>query len=99
MISLGPTIDGRWGPGLTRSALKQSAAPGGFELAGRDGRFKPAAAEIKDGSVLVTSPDIPRPAYIRYGWSLAHQASLRNKEGLPAMPFRTDNIPLEKPEK
>ena len=76
-----------------------SAAPGGFELAGRDGRFKPAAAEIKDGSVLVTSPDIPRPAYIRYGWSLAHQASLRNKEGLPAMPFRTDNIPLEKPEK
>ncbi len=76
-----------------------SARPGGFELAGRDGHFKPAAAEIKGASVLVTSPDIPRPAYIRYGWSLAHQASLRNKEGLPAAPFRTDNVPLEKPAK
>lgn len=73
-----------------------SAAPGGFELAGRDGRFKTATAEIKGDSVLVTSPDVRNPAYVRYGWSLAHEASLRNKTGLPAAPFRTDNIPLEK---
>ncbi|MDR0352613.1 MAG: exo-alpha-sialidase [Opitutaceae bacterium] len=80
-------------PGGLQSAA--GAAVGGFELAGRDGRFRPAAAEIRGDSVLVTSPDIPRPAYIRYGWSLAGKATLRNRDGLPAAPFRTDNIPLD----
>jgi sialate O-acetylesterase len=68
--------------------------PGGFELAGRDGKYKPASAEIAGASVVVTSTSVKAPAFIRYGWRLAGAASLRNQAGLPAAPFRTDAIPL-----
>jgi sialate O-acetylesterase len=62
----------------------------GFELAGADKIFKPAAAKIENSSVLVSSPDIPEPVAVRYAWRNAPSAGLFNGEGLPAVPFRTD---------
>ncbi len=62
----------------------------GFELAGEDREFHPAAAKIEKGSVLVTSPDVPAPIAVRYAWRNAPVAGLFNGEGLPAVPFRTD---------
>ena len=62
-----------------------------FEIAGRDGRFVPATAVI-DGAdeVLVSAKGVRSPKAVRFGWNEAAQANLFNKEGLPAMPFRTD---------
>jgi sialate O-acetylesterase len=62
----------------------------GFELAGEDKVFKPAQAKIDGETVLVTSAEVPEPAAVRYAWRNAPVAGLFNKEGLPAVPFRSD---------
>jgi len=62
----------------------------GFFIAGADGNFRPAKAEIKGDAVEVFSEDVPSPAAVRYGWANVPDVNLTNKEGLPASPFRTD---------
>jgi len=62
----------------------------GFMVAGSDGRYFPARAEIKGETVEVSSPEVPVPASVRYGWAYVPDVNLFNKEGLPASPFRTD---------
>ena len=62
----------------------------GFELAGEDKVFKPAQAKIEKDTVLVTSAEVPEPVAVRYAWRNAPVAGLFNKEGLPAVPFRSD---------
>lgn len=52
---------------------------------------KEAGAIIDGKTVLVTSPEVPDPVAVRYGWSDIAQPNLFNKEGLPASPFRTDD--------
>lgn len=62
----------------------------GFTIAGDDGNFVPAEAEIRGSEVVVRSKDVPQPKAARYGWANAQQANLSGKDGLPASPFRTD---------
>jgi sialate O-acetylesterase len=62
----------------------------GFMVAGSDGQFFPARAEIKGETLEVSSPEVPLPAAVRYGWANIPDVNLFNKEGLPASPFRTD---------
>jgi sialate O-acetylesterase len=62
-----------------------------FAIAGDDGRFVWADAVIEGDSVVVTSPSINAPAFVRYAWAdNPAGANLYNSEGLPAAPFRTD---------
>lgn len=61
----------------------------GFEIAGADGRFVPAAARLDGDTVVLSSPDIAQPARARYAWKDNPYTSLYNKEGLPAPPFDT----------
>jgi sialate O-acetylesterase len=63
-----------------------------FAIAGDDRKFVWADAEIDDeDKVIVSSPDVPRPAYVRYAWAdNPAGANLTNSAGLPAAPFRTD---------
>ena len=61
----------------------------GFELAGTDKIFKEAKAKIAGEMVEVSHPNITKPAYVRYAWWDASEASLFNKEGLPASSFNT----------
>ncbi len=63
-----------------------------FALAGEDRKFVWAEAEIKGNKVVVSSPEVKNPVAVRYAWSNnPEEANLRNKEGLLASPFRTDN--------
>ncbi len=62
----------------------------GFCVAGSDGKFFPAKAEIKGSSVVVSSEAVKAPAAVRYGWEKAPDINLFNARGLPASPFRTD---------
>jgi sialate O-acetylesterase len=64
----------------------------GFELAASDKVFKPAQAVISNdqSTVLVTSAVVTNPAFVRYGWRDLISVSLYNREGLPAVPFRSD---------
>jgi len=59
----------------------------GFEIAGTDGKFVPATARIDGITVVASSPDVPSPTAIRYGWANSPQCDLFNGEGLPASPF------------
>ena len=65
----------------------------GFTVAGEDKVFHPAEAEIKYGTVVVTSKDVAKPVAVRYGWANNPVVNLWNKAGLPASPFRTDDWP------
>jgi sialate O-acetylesterase len=62
----------------------------GFEIAGDDGKFIPADAKIDGDKVIVSSSDVSSPKNVRYAWQNAPKCSLYNKEGLPAVPFKTD---------
>ncbi|MFL5739405.1 MAG: sialate O-acetylesterase [Flavisolibacter sp.] len=61
-----------------------------FAIAGADEKFVPATAEIRNGRVVVWANEIRSPKYVRFGWNEAAQANLCNSEGLPALPFSTD---------
>lgn len=73
-------------------AFKNGDKLQGFALAGADKDFHWAEAVI-DGSVIVVSSEkVPVPVAVRYGWGPTHPwANLFNKDGLPALSFRTDN--------
>lgn len=62
----------------------------GFEIAGADKVFVKALATINRNSVFVNSPNVKNPVYVRYGWTDTSEASLFNKEGLPASCFTTE---------
>lgn len=63
----------------------------GFRIAGEDGRFFKAEARIEGDSVVVASPMVTEPVAVRYAWENDPVANLINREGLPAVPFRTDS--------
>ena len=58
-----------------------------FELAGKDGIFHPATAEIRNDEVIVASPEVAEPVVVRYGWQPFTDANLINAAGLPASTF------------
>jgi sialate O-acetylesterase len=63
----------------------------GFEIAGSDQQFKYAKAHIENNQVVVYQDGITDPAAVRYAWAdNPEDANLYNKEGFPAVPFRTD---------
>jgi sialate O-acetylesterase len=66
----------------------------GFAIAGADRKFVWADAQIQGDTVVVSSPGVPRPVAVRYGWADFPVVNLFNKEGLPATPFRTDSFPM-----
>lgn len=74
----------KYGEGLQTT---NGAAPVGFEVAGRDGKFFPAEAEIKGRSILVRSREVAKPACVRYGWFTFMEPNLVNGDKLPAVPF------------
>lgn len=66
----------------------------GFEIAGADRKFYPAKAVIAGDKVDMYSDKVDKPASVRFAWADdASAANLYNKEGFPAVPFRTDDWP------
>ena len=65
----------------------------GFAIAGEDRKFHWAQARIDGDSIVVSSPDVPKPVAVRYAWGDSPRCNLYNKAGLPASPFRTDDWP------
>jgi sialate O-acetylesterase len=65
-----------------------------FEIAGADGNFMTAQAEITgEFTVRVWSAAVPHPATVRFAWRETARPNLINGAGLPAYPFRT-NAPV-----
>lgn len=71
--------------------LKITGEPVGFVIAGKDGKFVEAKAEVLDGtSVAVWSEKVAEPMMVRYAWSQRAICNLYTESGLPVGPFRTD---------
>jgi sialate O-acetylesterase len=70
--------------------LAKGGVLSGFTIAGADGKFFPARAEIQGKKVIAWSDEVAMPVSVRYGWANVPDGNLYNKEGLPASPFRTD---------
>jgi len=66
--------------------------PNGFAIAGPDGRFVWADVRVEGETVVVCSPEVKQPVAVCYAWSDFPYVSLFNQEGLPAIPFRTDDF-------
>ena len=75
------------------------AAKGGqlpdFEIAGSDRKYVAAHAHIEGETVVVDSPAVPSPQYVRYAWQPNPKMTLRNGAGLPASPFSSDDLYFE----
>ncbi|SFU65502.1 sialate O-acetylesterase [Pustulibacterium marinum] len=65
----------------------------GFAIAGEDQKFYWATAVIEGNQVRVSSPKVPNPVAVRYGWDANPDVNLYNEAALPASPFRTDDWP------
>jgi sialate O-acetylesterase len=66
----------------------------GFAIAGADRKFVWAKAQIQGDNVIVYCESVSSPVAVRYAWgNNPDDASLYNKEQLPASPFRTDSWP------
>jgi sialate O-acetylesterase len=69
----------------------------GFSMAAADKRWVFAQARIDGDDVVVSSDQISIPAAVRYGWADNPAVNLYNKDGFPAVPFRTDDWPYNPP--
>lgn len=78
------------GSGLT--ATSRYGYVNGFTVAGEDKKFYYAKAEISsNNTVKIISPHVQEIIAVRYAWAKnPDDVNLYNKEGLPAVPFRTD---------
>ena len=67
---------------------------GGFEVAGDDHAFAPASAKIEkigeSNTVVVSSPKVSFPRFVRYDWSGVVTTFLYNGAGLPAGTFTSE---------
>lgn len=66
-----------------------------LQIAGTDNEFVNALAKIDGKDLLVFHPGIKKPVAARMAFENGATVNLFNKDGLPASPFRTDNIPVE----
>jgi sialate O-acetylesterase len=75
-------------------ATVNGAPPGGFFIAGKDGVYFPAQARIEGKTVVLSSEKVSFPVAVWYAFQNAPSGlNLTNDSGLPAFPFRVDNIP------
>jgi sialate O-acetylesterase len=63
----------------------------GFSVADENQKFIFADAEIEGNEIVVSSKKISKPVAVRYAWENNPEATLYNRNNLPAVPFRTDN--------
>lgn len=61
-----------------------------FAISGEDQVWHWADAKIVNNTVVVSSPNVPEPKHVRYGWAENPRCNLYNSADLPASPFRTD---------
>lgn len=60
----------------------------GFAIAGPDGKFYVAQAQIQGEEIVLKSPNVAEPVAARYAWAEYIPANLVNGAGFPAPPFR-----------
>ena len=65
-------------------------APKHFYVAGKDGKFHYANAFIEKDEVWLYSEKVKEPVSVRYAFTNFPETNFQNKNGFPAVPFRSD---------
>ncbi|HEY2572581.1 MAG TPA: sialate O-acetylesterase, partial [Verrucomicrobiaceae bacterium] len=77
------------GDGLLPDDLK------GFAICGEDRKWVNASARVVPTDLVeVSSPEVPHPIAVRYGWADNPGVNFYTKDALPVTPFRTDDFPF-----
>lgn len=66
--------------------------PSCFELAGADGKFVAATAEIKGNTVIVSAEGIDAPKQVKMGWNEIQVPNLIDKNGWPVFQFPAQEV-------
>ncbi len=77
-----------FGDGLT---ISEGDVVQDISIAGMDKKFVKATTEIIGSVLMVWSPEIEHPRYVKYGYTPFTQGNLVNKAGLPASTFTNLN--------
>ncbi|MBT28627.1 MAG: sialate O-acetylesterase [Thalassobius sp.] len=80
-------------PSSVKSGLKTNDGqpPKFFQLAGEDQIFYEAEAKIVSNKIQLSSSEVSKPVAVRYAFTNYPVTNLENGEGIPAVPFRTDD--------
>ncbi|UOU97789.1 hypothetical protein MUU74_14970 [Chryseobacterium daecheongense] len=62
----------------------------GFAIQQKDGSYQWAKAQAKGNKIIVWNDQIDNPFNVRYDWADNPDGNLKNKSGLPASPFTTE---------
>ncbi len=71
---------------------KDGESPKAFWVANDSGQWVRAEAQIKGKKVILSSPELEHPLFVRYAFAAMPKVNLINGAGLPARPFRTDTF-------
>ena len=74
---------------------RDNAPPTHFRIAGPDRVFKPASAKLEGDKITVWSTEVDHPVAVRFAWEETAMSNVVNSSGLPMVPFRTDDWPVE----
>jgi len=61
-------------------------------IAGENANWVKAETKLDGQSVVLSSPDLDQPLYVRYAFAGKPTVNLVNGSGLPAYPFRSDTF-------
>jgi sialate O-acetylesterase len=67
----------------------------GFYLSGADENWVRADAKLEKGKITIWNKQLKEPMYIRYGFGNTIIGNVFSAEGLPVVPFRSDNFVVD----
>lgn len=62
-----------------------------FYISGENKMFYKAHVKQEGNKIILQSPKVAKPVAARYNWANNANATIYNTQGLPALPFRTDD--------
>ena len=65
-----------------------------LSIQAKDGTWHWAEGVIAGADLLVSCKDVTEPVAVRYAWADNPVANLYSRNGLPVVPFRTDDWPM-----
>jgi sialate O-acetylesterase len=71
--------------------VKGNGTPTEFLIAGADQNFLPADVKMEKDRIVLSNKQVSNPVAARFSFSNTGMSNVFNKEGLPIIPFRTDN--------
>ncbi|NWK54187.1 9-O-acetylesterase [Verrucomicrobiaceae bacterium N1E253] len=73
---------------------RDGKTPDWFELAGEDGEYHKAVAQIQGEAVIVKSVEVAKPLAVRFAWHKLATPNLVNEAGIPCATFRAGKLPI-----